>query len=165
VLWARSYRACDVLVRPRGPTDRVCVTSEFGKLVVEVEAPQHAAIPDGWEYFDSPLPRRWPVPRGTLGFDLYGAQVTHYVRLPPTPLKGVAMPYWFLVLFTATLPTAALARLRRRATALRRASKGLCARCGYDLRASPARCPECGSLTPSPLYSGERAGVRGAFQI
>jgi hypothetical protein len=33
----------------------------------------------------------------------------------------------------------------------RRARKGLCPRCGYDLRATPGRCPECGhdpSATP-----------------
>ena len=147
LLWARSYHACDVLVRQKGPDDRVCVTSEFGKLVVEVEAPPAGAVLDGWEYFDSPLPRRWPVARGALGFDVYGGRVTHYVRLPPTPLKGVALPHWFLVLTTATLPGAALVRMRRRATALRRAAAGLCARCGYDLRASPTRCPECGTAS------------------
>jgi hypothetical protein len=46
-------------------------------------------------------------------------------------------------------------RNRRRAALLRR---GLCLKCGYDLRASGERCPECGA--PRPQYgSRERAIV------
>jgi hypothetical protein len=59
----------------------------------------------------------------------------------------VTLPYWFLALLTATpvvLKWRSLSRLRRR----RRL--GLCLRCGYDLRASPQRCPECGQRYSAP---------------
>lgn len=50
-------------------------------------------------------------------------------------------PHWFIILVAAMLP----AWLLRRAILRRRwRSKGLCRQCGYDLRASPERCPECG---------------------
>ena len=48
---------------------------------------------------------------------------------------------WFFVAF-ATYPT--LAFLHPRYRRYRRRQRGLCVTCGYDLRVSPDRCPECG---------------------
>jgi hypothetical protein len=57
-------------------------------------------------------------------------------------IRSVWIPHWFLALLFAVLPALhlrALIRSRR----LHRA--GYCPRCGYDLRATPERCPECGA--------------------
>ncbi len=52
-------------------------------------------------------------------------------------------PYWLPILLTAVPPSAGAARrLRRR----RRSGAGRCRACGYDLRATPDRCPECGMI-------------------
>ena len=154
LLWVRSYRGCDALLVPRRPGDRVCVTSEFGVVVVEVEGALRGVPQTGWEYFASPLPRRWPV-RRSAGFEVYRGSVAHYVRLPPTPLHGVTVPHWFLLIATAILPAWRYERWRRRSRAAARAASGLCPRCGYDLRATPGRCPECGTQCgPAALCSG-----------
>ena len=58
-----------------------------------------------------------------------------------TVFRVLVVPYWFVLLAAAAPPAywmIVTRRLRRRAT------RGLCAGCGYDLRASTGRCPECG---------------------
>jgi hypothetical protein len=56
----------------------------------------------------------------------------------------VVVPYWFVVLATAAAPALRLRAARRRR---RRRRAGLCVGCGYDCRATPGRCPECGAGT------------------
>jgi hypothetical protein len=54
----------------------------------------------------------------------------------------ISVPLWVLISATAVMPLAALARRRLRIAA----RVGACAFCGYDLRATPERCPECGKV-------------------
>jgi hypothetical protein len=63
----------------------------------------------------------------------------------PWEAKNIRVPYWSLALILGVAPTARVANIVRSRRCRRR---GLCHVCGYDLRASPERCPECGT-TPA----------------
>jgi hypothetical protein len=52
-------------------------------------------------------------------------------------------PHWFVAAALALPPFGQVARARRKAL---RSRAGLCRSCGYDLRATPDRCPECGAV-------------------
>ena len=147
-LWVRSYRACDVLLRQRGPHDRLAITSEFGVLVFEFEPRQVAAVETGWVYFDNPLPRRWRSREGVLGISAYRTTARHYLLLPPTRVYAVTLPHAVPAALASILPAAWAAKRVRLKVRRQRADRGLCPHCGYDLRASPERCPECGATAP-----------------
>ena len=62
----------------------------------------------------------------------------------------VNLPFWFLAAVLAVPPAIVVrGELRRR----RRRVPGKCHRCGYDLRATPERCPECGATPVSASTS------------
>ena len=68
-------------------------------------------------------------------------------RVGSKAVRSLVVPYWFLVLGSAALPAYRTARTLRARAKTRRKRRGLCPTCGYDLRASPQRCPECGTPT------------------
>jgi hypothetical protein len=56
--------------------------------------------------------------------------------------------YWKMLLVTGLAPALWLSQSRRRGLS---GTSGLCPKCGYDLRATLERCPECGALAESPI--------------
>ncbi len=101
-----------------------------------------------------PPARRWGVgwdfePAPIMGFNTTlrpgapsangAAKVTH-VRFRGTVAQRVRVPIGVCTAAFALVPIGRLVRSMVR----RRPLPGHCRRCGYDLRASPGRCPECG---------------------
>ena len=63
---------------------------------------------------------------------------------PPSIRTAVLIfPIWSLALVASLPPALYLRRVRR---AHKRRGENQCAHCGYDLRATPDRCPECGAI-------------------
>lgn len=76
-----------------------------------------------------------------------------YSSSPVTVLRfapPVVRPNWPLLIATGAMPAAVFAAapivLWRRCRQLSRVRQGRCRACGYDLRATPDRCPECGAV-------------------
>jgi hypothetical protein len=61
---------------------------------------------------------------------------------PLDPVQA-GLPFWAMTLVIALLP---LVRLTLAIWRARRKPPGHCRQCGYDLRATPERCPECGAV-------------------
>lgn len=168
-LWVRSYFACDsweyVTARTDGSIEEIhrSAMSLLGRM--EIENLRHkftCATPETKSQFegmvlsavgffhDSSEPRpaviidgRLPTIWEQLSFDHSYEQYSS----PIDPAEGVSrlhqkfsisIPYWAPTILFLTPPLLVVYRIRRRAAI------GCCRRCGYDLRASPERCPECG---------------------
>jgi hypothetical protein len=159
VLWVRSYFIADSWTVTRTHADG----TDFG-------AAHHGAWSERggftWSVVRRGMPAEWgaqvaremATPLTHRAHDVNS--VVHFYWEPPVLgfrcfrrddgqrlIRQITLPYFAMVLATVPLPALFLrTTLRRRS----RDRAGLCRQCGYDLRASPDRCPECGAKLDVP---------------
>lgn len=129
-------------------------------------------------YGQPPWPSAWGTPQGsfnhpmfqrTEGWHLDGGFVRwprpYWYHTTITPFPGTSariinrtliIPYWPLLAATALLPALKLRRLMQARRTRLRLLNGLCPACGFDLRATPDRCPECGMVSTVNYTSTEK---------
>jgi hypothetical protein len=80
--------------------------------------------------------------RELRGFRMIGIQFGGMQGRTGDKVWNLRLPCWLLVAATLVLP---LLFARRHWTERQRQLGNACPTCGYDLRATPERCPECGT--------------------
>ncbi|HWE93118.1 MAG TPA: hypothetical protein VG269_04025 [Tepidisphaeraceae bacterium] len=160
LMWTRSYRQWDILgslqTIPSGQMQFNTVESVKGRIMI-------GAVRNAPRNFP-----RWPQD-GRLLHTRDASTVTFYER---TRLERMGfdfkrftsrrtgagewhltIPWWFITLLDSAIAGLALAyRLRRK----KLHGSGACRACGYDLRATPDRCPECGTAVGPRFVRGGR---------
>lgn len=161
-LWVRSYWRVDqfqrLYVAPGFRHTSIRARSCKGAILLDriVEEPSDPSTPF-LGLVSRPRDDAPSVPFENARHVFAGFAWSHDVSLSPgrglwaasrATYTAVSIPHWAMTVAFAACGIWLLARRWRE-----RRLAGHCAVCGYDLRASPQRCPECGSVS-APLEGG-----------
>jgi hypothetical protein len=156
-LWVRSYWIADwFIVGDVGVLDRgMMLWSAEGSVVCSLVNKESPGDPIGrmpfWvTYTPGPKMSPWRTQRSTYSRDeligAFGFSVSSVPRrqapFQSSVRETLLVPDWMSCTALLVLPVSKTRSLARRCWGRH---KGRCPTCGYDLRATPDRCPECGT--------------------
>jgi hypothetical protein len=139
---------------------RVAVSAVTGQISVTYlkSAFTVPAGPEGWHGWTDHVAATAPTQPSVLGFAFHYGHGVYEGSVQRFTVMNARIPHWAVVLLLLIPWFVSVRRLRRPGR------PGHCPACGYDLRATPDRCPECGRAagrgggeTPPNLLAVDRS--------
>jgi hypothetical protein len=165
-LWVRSYWVADRLTQDSVDPYTIVASASAIRVCRQDWFIDHGTAPRSGRWLRSTEQPRswspWPVDRHVLGFEYTSFDVIDGDdRTRIFAVFAFVLPFWSVVTLFATAPAMRFVSIVRARRRRHRRFAGLCQHCGYDLRASPGRCPECGALAEQKLEPQMNADARG----
>lgn len=166
VLWVKSYRGVDsfgvyMLDAKSIQSDiQIGIGSEWGRFKGGINRLDYPGIERIWKFTSVKhhMPIRPDLRVGYFGCgDFYLETKLHHQDQISIHAFVFRVPHWVLVLMFALWPAVRFTRMYRRHRKRQKAiTDGHCLNCGYDMRATPDRCPECGHLAGATVPKKKR---------
>jgi len=163
-MWVRSYRRSDAIPRSV-PANVSSTTFQVQSFRGRVSLVRYRIIATGRSSFADILGRfiymfsrdagmflQRPAISNGFGFGRAhseGGESHNGQTIDGYWIDVFAVPYWFLTGLACIPPLCGVVSIVKRRRAAWRRSNQRCESCGYDLRGTPERCPECGMVRTS----------------
>jgi predicted RNA-binding Zn-ribbon protein involved in translation (DUF1610 family) len=137
ILWSVGHRpgGWEEHIGSEDSQCRLMICSRDNRLVVGLYSPSQPGMWGRRSWGQGSMNQLVDDPDSYVSADMFG--------------WGIAAPHWVWALVLTTIPIFWWLVWREGEETRERQSGGLCRSCGYDIRASDQRCPECGAVVPS----------------